>query len=168
MASIPQAPLPQQEIKVAFLGPTGSGKTTLINDMLGLESNAGEPYPGGQPRPGPLGVSAGANSMTSETTVVRGQLIDGTPCTCIDTPGLNDTGNKDSENIVNMVRTLKEQVRVNLLDKKSEEKYKKSEEKYKKSEEKYKKSEEKRRKAKKSARKANIQPAPIHRRSNRR
>jgi septin family protein len=112
MASIPQAPLPQQEIKVAFLGPTGSGKTTLINDMLDLESNVGEPYPGGQPRPGPLGVSAGANSMTSETTVVRGQLIDGTPCTCIDTPGLNDTGNKDSENIVNMVRTLKEQVRV--------------------------------------------------------
>jgi hypothetical protein len=49
--------------------------------------------------------------MTHETLVVRGQLDNGAPCTCIDTPGLNDTGNNDSLNIVNMVRTLKEQVR---------------------------------------------------------
>ena len=53
------------------LGPTGTGKSTLINTMLGLKGAA------------KLKISAGANSETAQTIIKRGHLPGGEACTMI-------------------------------------------------------------------------------------
>ena len=75
---------------IAVLGPTGVGKSTLINTMLSLALEAdGSPgvYPDGTNKPYPVGSSAGAQSHTSMSSVVQGRQLDGSPCAFVDTPG---------------------------------------------------------------------------------
>ena len=95
---------------IAVLGPTGVGKSTLINTMLSLALEAdGSPgvYPDGTNKPYPVGTSAGAQSHTSMSSVVQGRLLDGSPCAFVDTPGLGDSKGRDSAHIADMVRQLK-------------------------------------------------------------
>ncbi|KAF7336788.1 GTP-binding protein A [Mycena venus] len=74
--------LPQEdEVAIAIMGPTGSGKTSFINLLSG--SN--------------LLVGRGLQSCTSAVQVASPFQLDGRWITLIDTPGFDDTSKSDTE-----------------------------------------------------------------------
>jgi len=82
--------------KVVLLGQTGSGKSTIGNILLGLD-----------PRNG-FDVSRGADSCTDETKTIKGAWrTNGYVCEVTDTPGMDDSENRDTEHIENIIEHLK-------------------------------------------------------------
>jgi len=81
------------EFSVIVLGEAGNGKSQLCNSISSTDK-----YP----------VSSGINSMTNDTTfnVVNFAGID-RKVRLFDTPGMNDSGGRDSEHIEKMVRQIK-------------------------------------------------------------
>ena len=91
---------------VVVLGVTGAGKSTICNSMAGHQPD-GDFFP-----------SSASPSVCTYKTVGKpaNWLGDhGKPFTLCDTPGLGDPAGKDSENILNMVETLKEVKYVNAF-----------------------------------------------------
>jgi len=71
---------------ILFLGRTGSGKSTLINDILDSDAKIGH----------------GAKSCTNEIKIYEKYKIK-----CIDTPGLSDSENRDQEFLNKLYNDLK-------------------------------------------------------------
>ena len=70
------------------MGESGTGKSSIGNCLLGLNSSEG------------FKVSRRADSCTKETKEISGTWVTtGTDCAIIDTPGLNDSDNEDTEHI---------------------------------------------------------------------
>ncbi|GMH60122.1 hypothetical protein TrRE_jg10507, partial [Triparma retinervis] len=104
-----------QETKIAVIGSTGVGKSTLINALGGLKKDFNTPYPSGRPRPPPFKRGAGARGVTTKSSAVKIEFDDLHQVTIIDTPGLNDPDGNDSKNIAEMVDTLKREKYVNAF-----------------------------------------------------
>eukprot|EP01103_Thecamoeba_quadrilineata_P007850 TRINITY_DN17670_c0_g1_i1.p1 TRINITY_DN17670_c0_g1~~TRINITY_DN17670_c0_g1_i1.p1 ORF type:complete len:485 (+),score=62.98 TRINITY_DN17670_c0_g1_i1:4-1458(+) len=84
----------KHEFSVVVLGETGNGKSQLCNFLSGSEL-----YP----------ASSGANSKTEETTINVVDVIGlGRKVRLCDTPGMNDSENRDSKHIEKMVTILKQ------------------------------------------------------------
>ena len=89
---------------VVMLGESGAGKSSLGNCLLGLDSTAG------------FKVSSETNSCTKDTREIRGFWIkNGSECVIIDTPGLNDSDNEDTDHIRGIVEFLRQKGRVNCF-----------------------------------------------------
>ena len=87
---------------VVLLGESGTGKSSIGNCLLGLDSAQR------------FKVSDEVQSCTKKTEEISGVWItNGTECVIIDTPGLNDTNNQDTEHIRGMVEFLRRRGRVN-------------------------------------------------------
>ncbi|KAF7789639.1 hypothetical protein EIP86_000585 [Pleurotus ostreatoroseus] len=76
--SRPQEP---EEIVIAIMGATGSGKSTFINLVSGSQ----------------LAVGTGLKSCTSNVETGRSFQLDGRPITLVDTPGFDDTNISDTD-----------------------------------------------------------------------
>lgn len=64
---------------IAFMGPTGTGKSSFISELA----------------PGATTVGHSLFSCTGDVILVE-TVIDGVPCTLIDTPGFDDTEKSDT------------------------------------------------------------------------
>ena len=93
----------QKAVKIiVMLGELGTGKSTFGNLFLDLESSDG------------FKVSSEIDSCTKETGEFPGHWVtNGTECTIIDTPGLNDSDDQDTEHIRGIVDFLRRKERVN-------------------------------------------------------
>ena len=84
--------------KLVLLGQTGSGKSTLGNCLLGKSLLSGG-----------FDDSKGTDSCTDKTRGISGRwFTNGASCEVRDTPGLDESSNRDSEHIENIVEHLKE------------------------------------------------------------
>ena len=87
---------------VVLLGESGTGKSSIGNCLLGLDSTEG------------FKVSRGTNSCTKETRELPGCWVTNQKeCAIIDTPGLNDSDNEDTEHIRRIVEFLRRREQVN-------------------------------------------------------
>ena len=93
----------EKSVKISvLLGESGVGKSSIGNCLLGLDSTTG------------FKESSGADSCTKSGKEISGFWItNGSKCTIIDTPGLNDSDNKDTEHIRGIVEFLRLRERVN-------------------------------------------------------
>ena len=86
---------------VVLLGESGVGKSSIGNRLLGLNSATG------------FKESSGTDSCTKKTREISGSWVtNGTKYSIIDTPGLNDSDNEDTDHLRSIVEFLrhKEQV----------------------------------------------------------
>ena len=89
---------------VVMLGESGAGKSSLGNCLLALDSTAG------------FKVSSETASCTKDTSEIRGFWTEnGSECVIIDTPGLNDSDNEDTDHIRGIVEFLRDKERVNCF-----------------------------------------------------
>ena len=87
---------------IVLLGESGTGKSSIGNCLFGLNSTAG------------FKVSRAADSCTKETKEILGTWVtNGSECAIIDTPGLNDPNNEDTEHIKGIVEFLRRRGWVN-------------------------------------------------------
>ena len=87
----------ERAVKIlVLLGESGVGKSSIGNRLLGLDSSEG------------FTVSRDTDSCTKKTSEQSGFWItNGTQCVIIDTPGLNDSNNEDTEHIRGIVEFLR-------------------------------------------------------------
>ena len=87
---------------IVLLGESGVGKSSIGNCLLGLTSSQG------------FKVSRDTDSCTKETKEISSSWVtNGTECAIIDTPGLNDSDNEDTDHIRGIVEFLRHKERVN-------------------------------------------------------
>ena len=87
---------------IVLLGETGAGKSSLGNCLLALDSASG------------FEESSETDSCTKKTSEISGVWVtNGIECAIIDTPGLNDSDNEDTEHIREMVEFLRRRGQVN-------------------------------------------------------
>lgn len=77
---------------------TGAGKSSLANTLFWRQNE--------------FTVGSGSKSCTKSTIIKKNCWKNSTDeLICVDTPGHNDTEGKDSENIEEMVETLKKEIK---------------------------------------------------------
>ena len=87
---------------IVLLGETGVGKSTLGNCLLNIDSSTGFPE------------SEGADSCTQDVKEISGAWVtNGRECVIIDTPGLNDSRNNDTDHVRGIVEFLRVKGNVN-------------------------------------------------------
>ena len=87
---------------IVLLGESGAGKSSLGNCLLALDSATG------------FKESSETESCTKKTSLISGLWVtNGTECAIIDTPGLNDSDNDDTEHIRGIVEFLRHKGQVN-------------------------------------------------------
>ena len=90
--------------RIVLLGESGSGKSSVGNCLLGLASDES------------FEESGGTQSCTLECKEVVGTWITNTKlCSIIDTPGMNDSDNKDTDHMRSIVKFLKDTSYVNVF-----------------------------------------------------
>ena len=90
--------------RIVILGSTGVGKSTLGNCLLNIDSSTGFPE------------SDGADSCTQEAKEISGAWVtNGRECVIIDTPGLNDSRNNDTDHVRGIVEFLRVKGNVNIF-----------------------------------------------------
>ena len=87
---------------IVVQGESGTGKSSIGNCLLGLDSTEG------------FKVSRGTNSCTKETRELSESWVTNwEECAIIDTPGLNDSDNEDTEHIRKIIEFLRRRGEVN-------------------------------------------------------
>ena len=89
--------------RIVLLGESGCGKSSVGNSLLGLD-------------PESFKTSTGTKSCTIQTKEIIGTwLSNGNLCAIVYTPGMNDSDNRDTEHMRNIVNFLKETSFVNCF-----------------------------------------------------
>ena len=93
----------QNKLKIlVLLGESGAGKSTLGNCLLALNPEDG------------FKESTDTDSCTKRTSDIEGGWVtNGTRCVIIDTPGLNDSDNEDTELLRGIVMFLRDRGQIN-------------------------------------------------------
>jgi len=83
--------------RVVIVGPTGAGKSSLSNALLGCDPRAAEGTC-------MFAVCGGMESCTKETTIGNGSWLgDGDLFTVVDTPGFGDSSGEDNQLIQDLL-----------------------------------------------------------------
>ena len=89
---------------IVLLGESGVGKSTIGNSLLNIDSSSG------------FKMSYSASSCTQEVKEIEGLWVtNGSECAIIDTPGLNDSDNKDTEHVRGIVEFLRVKGNINCF-----------------------------------------------------
>ena len=85
--------------RIVLLGESGSGKSSVGNFLLGRDPESSPSFK----------ASTGTKSCTLQTKEIIGTWLgNGNLCAIVDTPGMNDSDNRDTEHMRNIVNFLKE------------------------------------------------------------